>query len=403
MESSPGRERPPFFEHGKGLQSTVPTWQAGGVTETKDSARRWSGYVCPDCRFVFRMAQDHDGQGVICPSCRRVLRFPAPGDVTLPLLAPLRRMSTPATTDGEGSRESKKRRKGFKKSGAESHSWEVEKPKRSSRREKLQMRLMLVAGGLLLALIVAGVAFSMNFGRKPVATQAAVAPPPVAVATEETEGHREAAYLTEASPLAKKFLEATTVEQLLPLVRNPGVAEARMREFYPTGSIEAPGLSKFDSAGQGVFIDGKAVSLQVMTGALGEKTMVFVDTPEGLKVDWEGWVGWSEISWDKFLSSKPTTSYIFRVTLTPVEYYNFGFSDDSKWKSYNLEAPDHEHFVFGYAAKGSVANESIHIDPDTKKLTVTLALKFPEGATSSSQVEIARFICNGWVEGVDSP
>src|SRR6478752_8262245 len=62
-----------------------------GVPETMESARRWSGYVCPDCRFVFRVPRDHDGNGIVCPSCRRMLRIPTAGDTPPPLMVPLRR------------------------------------------------------------------------------------------------------------------------------------------------------------------------------------------------------------------------------------------------------------------------------------------------------------------------
>ena len=53
-----------------------------------------------------------------------------------------------------------------------------------------------------------------------------------------------------------------------------------------------------------------------------------MDTPQGLKVDWESWAGWSEISWEKFLSMKPVSEHVFRVTLSAVDYYNFGFADE---------------------------------------------------------------------------
>ena len=56
------------------------------MPDTMESARRWSGYVCPDCRFVFRVPRDHDGKGIVCPSCRRMLKIPTALDVAPPLL-----------------------------------------------------------------------------------------------------------------------------------------------------------------------------------------------------------------------------------------------------------------------------------------------------------------------------
>lgn len=407
------RNRQECLYHGRGrafwrrqsLQSLARAGQGHRVPETIENARRWSGYVCPECRFVFRVPRDHDGQGIICPGCRRMLKIPAPADTPPPLTAPLPEAEAeePAA-DGEGGK-TKKRRRG-KKARAEKHSWE-QQPKsfRVGRREKRQMRLMSVGGAALFALIVAGVIVSMNLGNKRVAApvgETAAAKNPAAAPVPPAVPRGEASLLAEAEPLTRKFLEATTVEELLPLVRNPAVAEARMRGFYPGGKIKAPGLAKFNSGG-GLSIRGKLVSLAVRTRDQEEKSLAFIDTPQGMKIDWESWAGWSEISWEKFLSSKPVTGHVFRVTLTPVDYYNFGFADDVKWQSYRLESPDREHAVFGYVEKGSVLNQRIRPDAETKSVALMLSLKFPEGTASNNQVLIERFVAEGWVEEADPP
>jgi len=53
--------------------------------------------------------------------------------------------------------------------------------------------------------------------------------------------------------------------------------------------------------------------------------------------------------------------------------------------------------------KGSVVEQQIHLDAEAKSAALMLSLKFPEGATSSSQVEIERWVADGWVEEGDSP
>lgn len=384
------------------MQSVGGTGQGGGVSEILERARRWSGYVCPDCRFVFRVSRDHDGQGIVCPSCRRMLRIPTATDIPPPLLGPSGHLAAlePA---GEGrSHRSNKRRRGKKAKGAESHSWEkLPKSARSERSEKRQMRLMLIGGASLFALIVGGVIVSMNGGNKAagggVSTPVSAAKNPEAVAVQAVVPRGEASILAEAEPLTRKFMAATTVEELLPLVRNPGVAEGRMRAFYPGGKVEAVGLSQFN-AGGALAIVGKIISLVVTTRDHEQKSLALIDTPEGLKIDWESWVGWSEISWEKFLSSRPVTGHVFRVTLSPVEYYNFGFTDDSKWQSYRLESADKEHSIYGYVEKGSVLDHRIHPNSEAKNTALMLSLKFPAGAASDSQVEIERYAGEGWVE-----
>jgi len=323
-------------------------------------------------------------------------------------MAPLRRAEGEALVD-QGKRHSKNRRR-KKSGGAENHSWEQQpESSPSGRSEKRQMRLMLVGGASLFVLIVAGVILLMNGGNRPVVHSGGEVAAPVLPAKNPEEvvmppaTHRsEAAILAEAEPLARNFLEAKTVDELLPLVRNPGVAEARMRGFYPGGKIEASGMSEINSGGA-LSVRNKVVTLLVRTRDYAEKPLAFIDTPQGLKIDWESWVGWSEISWEKFLSSKPTTGHVFRVTLTPVDYYNFAFSDEVKWQSYRLESPGHENAVYGYAEKDTVLNGRVHPDADTKSINLMLSLKFPAGATSGNQVEIERWVAEGWVEESDSP
>lgn len=56
------------------------------MSEAPKSKRRWSGYVCPDCRLVFRIPMDHDGRGVVCPACIRLLKIPVQGESLPPLV-----------------------------------------------------------------------------------------------------------------------------------------------------------------------------------------------------------------------------------------------------------------------------------------------------------------------------
>lgn len=269
------------------------------------------------------------------------------------------------------------------------------------------MGMQLAGGALLLALIVAGVVISMNSGRKsPV--PAPVEMPALTTAHEEPatgttapEPRGDIEFLAEAEPLARKFLEATTIGELLPLVRDPAAAEPRMRRFYPDGKVAAPGLSQFNASGEAASL-GKLRSVVVTTRDFDNKALAFTDTAGDMKVDWESWVGWSDMTWDEFRASKPADGKVFRVTLSPVEYYNFKFSDDTKWQSYRLVSPDQEHSIYGYTERGSSLDQLIRPNADTKSVALMLSLKFPEGATADDQVVIERFVNEGWVEEGES-
>lgn len=300
----------------------------------------------------------------------------------------------------------KKRRKSSKGKGGDAHSWEHQsRSSRSHGGEKRQMTLMLAGGAALFALILGAVFYSMSGGGKKQTAGSSIAPPPVAeLSTKSAEPtlppktvRSEAELMAEAESLARKFLQAKTVEEMLPLVHDPEKAEKRMRAFYQSEGVSPPGLSRFNSGG-GFSVKGKLVSAEVVTGEFDRKPMAFVETPEGLRIDWESWTGWSEMTWEDFRSKKPSEGHVFRVSLSPVVYYNFGFADESKWKSYRLESPDKEHSIYGYVEKGSMLEERIRLDADTKKVFLMLSLKFPAEAQTDNQVVIERFVNEGWVE-----
>lgn len=373
------------------------TAQFPGVPETMESTRRWSGFVCPDCRFVFRVPREHDGRGVVCPSCRRLLKIPLPNDVTPPLVVPL-----PPESSQAGN---KKRRKGRSRRSNE-HDWENtdDKTRHSSRRSKHQMTWMLVGGTALFALIVAGVVMTMSGGRNVSHVVTPVVPIPAPPVANVPDGPlSDVAFLAAAEPLAEKFLSAGSVAELLPLVRNPQTAEPRLRAMYPDGKIEAPGMSAFNPT-QEITRHGHAMTVKVRTGELDQKPMAFFMTPDGLKIDWESWAGWSEMPWDEFLTTKPVAGKLFRVWLSPVEYYNFAFSDDRKWRSYRLTSPDEKHAVYGYVERGTAIDKLLIPSPDVNMTPLTVTLSFPAGATSRNQVLVGKLVAEGWtIETEESP
>jgi hypothetical protein len=381
-----------------------------GVPETMENPRQWNGYVCPDCRFVFRVPKDHDGNGVVCASCRRLLRIPSALDTTLPLMTTVQSFAADEGVENPDLATLTKRRRDRKMGGFEDHQWDEDAiAVGPDKNEKRTMRLMLVGGSVLLAVMVAGVVFSTKTSPKPTALVLEKAPVVVSPVTKlEEKGSSmlnkrgEVAFTEDAEPLARKFLDATSVEELLPLVSKPEVAEARMRDFYAGKKIEALGLSKFDSSAA-LSIHEKAVLFLLFTRELEERSMVFRNSPQGLKIDWECWVGWSEISWEKFQSEKPTTGHVFRVTLSAVEYYNFAFADESKWRSYRLLSPDGEHAIYGYVEKNTVLEQKVSPKVAGKNLLLMLKLKFPVGASSATQVEIESVVADGWVLDDEKP
>lgn len=256
------------------------------------------------------------------------------------------------------------------------------------------MRMMLIGGGLLFAAIVWGVILLTRGDNTSVVVSKPVDSSAPAV---QEAGLTGVALEKEAEAIVRSFVEATTLEEMLRVVRTPEVTEARMRRFYPEGKIAAAGLSQFNPS-EGFLSDGRFHSFSIITGEQAEKAVTVEKTPQGLKVDWESWVGWSDIPWADFVSTKPVTSHVFRVFLAPSDYYNFGFSDDTKWQCYRLDSPDKADMVYGYVEKNSPLDLQLRPNPDETLKATTLALKFLPDSTSGTQVIIERLVSDGWVE-----
>ena len=373
------------------------------MDETKDNARRWSGFVCPDCRFVFRVPRDHDGKGIVCPSCRRVLKIPGPGDVPPSLLAPIKKAGF--LEIGEDSPRTKLQQKRIKRENSARPSWD-RKVVSNQRKDRHKMSHMLIGSGVLFSLIVIGIITALSGGNDtvpaPLAKPTQPALPVVAVPANLIQ-RPQASLAAECEPIARKFLEAKSIEEILPLIYQAEAAEPKLRLHYQGGVITPQGLSEFN-VGQAMQVLGKAVSFVVRNRDFDQKSMAFIDDgPQGLKIHWESFVGWSDMPWQEFLDQKPTTSKVFRVLLASVDYYNFGFKDDVKWQSYALESPDKSQVLYGYVEKESDLNSKIKLNPDVKNSPMMLSLKFPEGALTPIQVIIEGQVAEGWIEQITPP
>lgn len=348
---------------------------------------------------------DDAGQGGVCPGCRRLLRIPAAGEILPPLVVPLEESAPKVNEQDSFGPQIQPLRRGKNERHEVDQAWEKKSnPDAASvGKENRQMFWLLIVGTTLFSLVFGVVAVAIFNGDESESRPLAVPTPgiPVQSDTAETVSQPQsekvdAALLAEAKLVVGKFLEARRIEEMLPLVRNPELVEGRMRSHYPRGAIEASGLREFNTGG-GFYSIGSSFEVQVRTRDDQERSLLFCNTPEGIKIDWESWVGWSEMPWEEFTASKPTTGKLFRVKLNPVNYYNFDFSDEKKWKAYRLESPDGELAVYGYAERDSELASQLKLPLNEKRVALTLSLKFPADAKTDNQVMIEKFITKGWL------
>ena len=270
-------------------------------------------------------------------------------------------------------------------------------------------RLTLVAGLLLLAAIMGVVIFAMRIDETHSPEIAVDVPefeetvPSDSTPVEEEDATPSSSrrtitqFVNEARTTATIFLNATTVDELLEIVARPELMGDRIRQHYPDGVIEAPGLANYSQFTQLETTEAYVI-VQLHTANHLARQMAFLEGVDGLKVDWESWVGWAELPMEEFISQRPSGPHQFRVRLGAIDYYNFYFSDDRKWQSFRLVSPDREHSLFGYAERGTPVHIRVReaLDAGIEKILVEVEFTDNEDPTGR-QVMITNVLSNNWI------
>ena len=205
------------------------------------------------------------------------------------------------------------------------------------------------------------------------------------------------AELADVVMIVEKFLGAGTVEEVLAATRqNPGL-EQKIRDYYRTRRL-TPVVPKA-IAPEGRMLKSQGLwAVDVLLPDYSVKPIAAERVNDGYVIDWESWVGYSEVPWEEVGKVRPTKPVLFRVLCAPINYYNFGFTDDRKWRSYRLQSPDRKHTLYGYVKRLSI-QESMLTWYDTKpgqSRAYILRIRFTD-ESGPDQVIIEEVVESGWV------
>ena len=238
----------------------------------------------------------------------------------------------------------------------------------------------------------------------PVTETAAPSSAQPAAASTETPGSVTVAppkpLVIEIESVVKTFLEARTREDALAVVVDPDATASKWDAWLAGESYRAPGFQGIvgepATLGTG---EGASSSVQVRTGDFKVREIALLRRDGHMKVDWDSWAGWSEMSWEDFRTKKPVEPVLFRVQLSDVEYFNFDFRDDNEWSSYRLESQDGMESLYGYVPRTSSLDQRVRPVDTKEKIKWVLKLKFPPDATRDNQVLIDSVVAEGWLVG----
>ncbi|GAA5484144.1 hypothetical protein [Haloferula sargassicola] len=351
------------------------------------TTRRWNAFVCPECRQVFRVPGDHEGQGVVCPGCHRMLKLPAPEDVVPPLVigAEHGRM---AIADPQRVHHSGRRADEFDETFS-----------KRGPTDTLVKRLVIAGATTMVMALLVGLMWSRG-GRGVEKSQAfrppttEVAPEPAGEAAEAEASGMPKVAIEELEPAIHGAFDQPEGDERLAWMLHPDLTKPRLER--PQAGETRPGALRqifwnipFAAAGDrvGVAIQDKDFSTYCVWLAKEDA---------GWKVDWESTVGWSPFSMEDLATKKPARPVQMRVRSFPAAYYNFSFSDEDLWRCFRLETPDGEAYIYGYAAAGSPAARTLASLPAERNAT-TVEVRFPANSQSDRQVIIERVISESWV------
>ena len=201
----------------------------------------------------------------------------------------------------------------------------------------------------------------------------------------------------------RRYCEAGSIDEMLPVVRHPERVRPLMEEYYAKTPLRPLGFMRRKDFQGATF--GTITSFWVFKVVAGDgRTKVLLveqESAEVYRVDWETAVTYQPMDWDRYAAERPAgTTMDFRVQLQEDHFFSHEFADENRWSSYRLTTPTGEDTLFGYAPKGSlveaVIRESLKATPG-KPGALILRLRLPEGLLSRRGVVIEKVLSARWI------
>lgn len=389
---------------------------------------RWIPFQCPSCHGVFRLRKSNVGRTGRCPMCGAAVETVARSIVhekiteqresksdLLKSVAVAQEMTKEEIVAQEAAM--KNRRRVYHGQGEDTASGVDWDDYQRGRVQSQSSWKIWVSGFLAIVLIGACGAYYLATQKSPdqlgatdlaakkmlegyLETEAPVVPQDEEEVTNLVDRY-ELFDIKEIEKAVKGFLNAESVEAKKVFVRQPERVAALMDHHYSRGEYVP---EKFESLeGSRVSYYDNLALLTVQTGDFLNNGMtverVEKDGKVEYRVDWESWVGYSEMTPEEMRSKKPIEPFLIRATVGKGDYYNFGFSDDKVWSSYRIKLGDDGYEFLGYVRRGSELDKKLlPIRQQDLEGKIIIKVAYPPQARAKDQVEIVEIVSEkSWV------
>ncbi len=354
------------------------------------SPEQKEGYICPSCRLLFSIIPNVGGNGVVCPGCSKLLTVPSP-------------------EDGVASQETSQVR--YKQAGLASvdkledayrreRQWEQQRHQQMEEIETQDKELRWMVPLALIAIVLLGglgyvlVNSSQN---KPIVASSQDVDTQDSIDEARGFGHSNPEDRKKLENFLEKFLAAESVDDLIPYVVNVESLREKMIAYYGGEKIKQSKLIEAKQTGDLGLHPGYIITTFEDQDFKMQRALIKYDDG-AFKLDWESYVGYSEISWEEMKRLKPVQPFTMRVVLSVKDFYLYDFSDEKLWQSVSLTNPNVDVTMYGYVKRGSAVEQLVsNFGMTTANYYLTVKARYPENATRDDQFEIVEVISNSWL------
>ena len=198
-----------------------------------------------------------------------------------------------------------------------------------------------------------------------------------------------------------KFMTAPDVGERARFVHDAARVTPAMRRYYETEHLTDPKLGRMKSGACYSFEGGEMLHLVFAGGSTQRDLEVALRRREGdtgYLIDWESFAGESETGWNEVQQQRPTMPVMLRVLASVDDYYNYEFSDDTRYLCIKLESAAGRRTIYAYCLRESpLARSLLPLFGAGRIAPLTVRIAFPMNAKSSNCVELKELVANRWL------
>ncbi|MBG7608192.1 MAG: hypothetical protein IZT59_09230 [Verrucomicrobia bacterium] len=222
---------------------------------------------------------------------------------------------------------------------------------------------------------------------------------------EELEAEKMIATLERT---VENFFDSRSVDELLRYVRHPERVKPFVENYYSTtdlAPLRVESIISYDP----LTLDNLATFWMILCELSdGSKGQLLVEALSGdtAKVDWETFVCYQPMEWDKFAKDR-SGGYTgdFRVYVELDSFYTHEFSDSDYYVAFRLTTLNSEEVLYGYVDRRTMLAKRMNkliAENRGAPAPMILQLEVPENVLSKRGVLVKKLLCARWVY-IESP